>query len=84
MGSPVSASYWIGSGGYCWLDFPRYLLEQLNMFNSTQTTGQAKRIAYNPGFGFKLHVKQATTVAYRRATNGQKPKNVREEVRVMS
>jgi len=52
------------------------------MFNPN-VVSPAKRVAYVAGHGYKLAMKQATSVAYRRATNGQKPKNEREQVKVM-
>ena len=53
------------------------------MFNSTQSANQVQRVAYVAGYGYKLAVKQSKSVSYRRATNGQKPKNAREQVKVM-
>lgn len=55
------------------------------MFNSIRTCDnahQVQRVAYVAGYGYKLAVKQSKSVSYRRATNGQKPKNARELSRV--
>jgi len=50
--------------------------------NKQKPIGFGQRVAFTIERGFKIHIKQSVSVSYRRATNGQKPKNEREQMRV--